>query len=246
MLTSNHQLDWDMHLPLVLMACRTAIQESSACTPALLMLGRELRTPAELAFGRAPDAPPIPAGPAYAKRLQDHLDSAHAYARRQMQVAGVRQKRNYDLRAKGRHFAVGELVWVYSPKRKRGRCPKLDSHWVGPCLVLERMGEVVYRVQLPSQGRKVALHRDRLAPYRGSATPGGATGNAASDGPGLTASHESTDPASPGPSTCPDGGDMTRLHDRTPRGRPERRRRVPLRFRDFVLGVEDFTKGGVV
>ncbi|KAJ8362491.1 hypothetical protein AAFF_G00372030 [Aldrovandia affinis] len=35
-------------------------------------------------------------------------------------------------------------------------------------LILERVGEVVYRVQLPPTGRKVALHRDRLALYRGA------------------------------------------------------------------------------
>ena len=46
-LSAQHPRDWDNHLPLVLMSCRTAVQESSACTPSLLMLGRELRTPAE-------------------------------------------------------------------------------------------------------------------------------------------------------------------------------------------------------
>jgi hypothetical protein len=77
----------------------------------------------------------------------------------------------YDLHARGCNFGVGELVWVYSPVRKRGRCPKLDSHWVGPCPILDKLGEVVYRVQLPPRGRKEILHRDRLAPYRGTATP---------------------------------------------------------------------------
>ncbi|CAI5668788.1 unnamed protein product [Oreochromis niloticus] len=165
-LTSEHQQDWDYHLPLILMAYRSAVQDSTQCTPALLMLGRELRTPAELAFGKPPDAPEAPPGRDYARRLQDRLDSAHSYAREQLAKAGLRQKRNYDITTKGRHFRAGELVWVYSPKRKKGRCPKLDSSWVGPCSVLERVGEVVYRVQLPPRGRKVALHRDRMAPGR--------------------------------------------------------------------------------
>ncbi|CAI5690254.1 unnamed protein product [Oreochromis niloticus] len=170
-LTSEHQQDWDYHLPLILMAYRSAVQDSTQCTPALLMLGRELRTPAELAFGKPPDAPEAPPGRDYARRLQDRLDSAHSYAREQLAKAGLRQKRNYDITTKGRHFRAGELVWVYSPKRKKGRCPKLDSSWVGPCSVLERVGEVVYRVQLPPRGRKVALHRDRMAPYRGQSLP---------------------------------------------------------------------------
>ncbi|XP_030595635.1 uncharacterized protein K02A2.6-like, partial [Archocentrus centrarchus] len=45
-ITSEHQRDWDTHLPLILMAYRSAVQDSTQCTPALLMLGRELRTPA--------------------------------------------------------------------------------------------------------------------------------------------------------------------------------------------------------
>uniref|UniRef100_A0A674E9Q2 Gypsy retrotransposon integrase-like protein 1 n=1 Tax=Salmo trutta TaxID=8032 RepID=A0A674E9Q2_SALTR len=169
--SAKHQRDWDKHLPMVLMACRSAVQDSTSCTPALLMLGREIRTPAEMAFGRPLDSPHVPPGPEYARRLQDRLETAHNFAREQLVNAGVRQKRNYDVHTRGRHFVAGELVWVYSPLRKKGRCPKLDSHWVGPCSILERVGEVVYRVQLPSRGRKVALHRDRLAPYRGAASP---------------------------------------------------------------------------
>ena len=168
--TAKHQQDWDTHVPLVLMAYRSAIQDSTSCSPALLMLGREIRTPAEMMVGKPPDTPVDPPGPDYARKLQDRLESAHKFARDQLQNAGAKQKRNYDILAKGRHFVAGELVWVFNPQRKKGRCPKLDSDWMGPCRVLERLGEVVYRVQLPPRGRKVALHRDRLAPYRGTAT----------------------------------------------------------------------------
>lgn len=170
-ITSKHQRDWDKHLPLVLMACRSAVQESTNCTPALLMLGREISTPATMAFGLPPDTPAFPPGPEYARRLQDRIETAHAFARDHLRSAGVRQRRNYDLHHRGRELEVGELVWLYSPQRKKGRCPKLDSEWVGPCRVLERLGEVVYRIQRPPRGKRVAVHRDRLAPYRGEATP---------------------------------------------------------------------------
>ena len=153
------------------MACRSAVQESTGCTPALLMLGRELRTPPELAYGRPPDAPDAMAGPEYARQLQDRLETAHGFARHQAQQAGVRQKRCYDMHGKGQDFQAGDLAWVYGPKRVRGRCPKLDSKWVGPCYVAERVGEVVYRVRLAPRGRTVVLHRDRMAPYRGTQQP---------------------------------------------------------------------------
>ncbi|RXM32192.1 hypothetical protein EOD39_6327 [Acipenser ruthenus] len=50
------------------------------------------------------------------------------------------------------------------------RCPKLDRAWMGPCRVLEPLGEVVSQVQILRGGRRVVLHRDRLAPYRGLAS----------------------------------------------------------------------------
>ncbi|XP_058864420.1 uncharacterized protein LOC131706752 [Acipenser ruthenus] len=239
--TATHQRDWDTHLPVVLLACRSAVQDSTACTPALLMLGRELRTPAELAFGRPPDAPSVPPGPEYARRLQDRLESAHSFARDQLQAAGVRQKRNYDLRVRGRHFTAGELVWVFSPKRQRGRCPKLDSHWLGPCHVLERIGDVAYRVQLPHRGRKVVLHRDRLAPYLGQHPA--PSDPAAPDSPLLPPPDPPRPNSPPTPraeGSSPDGSvSLSPVADRSPSStqgsRPQRQHRLPGRFRDFVL-----------
>uniref|UniRef100_A0A3Q3NHK6 Gypsy retrotransposon integrase-like protein 1 n=1 Tax=Mastacembelus armatus TaxID=205130 RepID=A0A3Q3NHK6_9TELE len=81
-LTSQHQKDWDQHLPLVLWAYRTAVQESSQCTPAVLMFGRELRTPVDLVFG-APPEPEIAGGPEmdYVRRLRERLTTVHQLAR---------------------------------------------------------------------------------------------------------------------------------------------------------------------
>ena len=39
----SHQKDWDQHVPLLLMAYRSAVHETTKCTPAKLMLGRDLR-----------------------------------------------------------------------------------------------------------------------------------------------------------------------------------------------------------
>ncbi|KAJ8379427.1 hypothetical protein SKAU_G00002050 [Synaphobranchus kaupii] len=47
--TSQHQRDWDRHLPLVLWSYWTAVQESSQCMPAAHMFGQELRTLVDLA-----------------------------------------------------------------------------------------------------------------------------------------------------------------------------------------------------
>lgn len=92
--TETNQQDWDRHLPFISMACRSAVQDSTSCTPALLMLGRKIRTPGEMAYGRPPDAPAVPLGPEYASRLQASLETAYSFARQQLLKEGTRQKRN--------------------------------------------------------------------------------------------------------------------------------------------------------
>ncbi|CAI5668089.1 unnamed protein product [Oreochromis niloticus] len=78
-LTSRHQWDWDRHLPLVLWSYRTAVQESSQCTPAALMFGRELRTLVDLVFGSPPPEPEIDGGPEmdYYRRLRERPQVVH-------------------------------------------------------------------------------------------------------------------------------------------------------------------------
>ncbi|KAG1946509.1 thy-1 membrane glycoprotein [Pimephales promelas] len=162
-LTSQHQRDWDQHLPLVLWAYRTAVQESSQCTP---MFGRELRTPVDLVFGSPPE-PEITGGPEldYFRKLKERLSTVHQMAREALRDAGARQKRAYDARAHGPTIVPGDKVWVFCPQRKRGLSPKLTHHWQGPGEVLDKISEVVFRVRMPGRGRRVVLHKDRLAPY---------------------------------------------------------------------------------
>ena len=220
-LTSQHQRDWDRHLPLVLWSYRTAVQESSHCTPAALMFGRELRTPVDLVFGSPPE-PEIAGGAAmdYFRRLRDRLLVVHDYTRQAQAASGVRQKRGYDTRCRGRAFTPGDRVWVYCPVRKRGVCPKLRSHWQGPGEILDRVSEVVYRLRMPgARGRVVVLHQDRLSPYRPLAP---------------VVADEGTPRGSPAGS--PDGAVGPAAV--APRGaqRPNRRRRSPEHFKDYVSG----------
>jgi len=237
--TAQHQKDWDTHLPLVLMACRSAVQDSTGCSPALLMLGRELRTPAEMAFGHPPGERGAGPGLDYARQLQDRLETAHEFARLQLESAGARQKRNYDTHTRGRHFDTGEMVWLHNPARKKGWCPKLDKTWIGPCRVLARVGEVVYRLLTPPRGRRVVVHRDRMAPYRGRQTIGCDTEDSG-DNQGPDTQMEpllQTDT----PTGDPDGT-RTRsiVGEEGPMDRPRRVGRPPGHLKDFVcaLGVE--------
>ena len=59
----------------------------------------------------------------------------------------------------------GDQVWLFNPKRRRGRSHKLQTNWEGPYTVKERINDVVYRIQQEGQRKLKVVHLDRLAKY---------------------------------------------------------------------------------
>lgn len=57
------------------------------------------------------------------------------------------------MHARGMDFGVEGSVWVYCPARTKRLSPKLTLQWMGPCVMLERLSEVAYRVQLVKGAR---------------------------------------------------------------------------------------------
>ena len=83
--TAANQEDWDEHLPYLLMAYRASQHGSTAWSPALLMYGRELRSPVDLLCGPTPERLDRPPGEGYACRLEEGMEKVHAFARHQLQ-----------------------------------------------------------------------------------------------------------------------------------------------------------------
>ena len=53
-LVNDHHSDWDEQIPYVLMADRSSAHETTGLSPNLLMLGRELTMPLDIAFKMPP------------------------------------------------------------------------------------------------------------------------------------------------------------------------------------------------
>lgn len=151
MLISQRQRDWDKHLPLELFAYRTAVQEST------LMFGRELCMLVDYIFGVPPEPKlPLKPGMKYFMWLRERLFAeGHSCRGRTETALSI-----HSVHAWGQNFALGELVWVYCPTRKKGLSPKLMAHCVG------QLPYVVYLVQLARCLQVVLLHCDSLAPYQ--------------------------------------------------------------------------------
>ncbi|KAK4322207.1 hypothetical protein Pmani_007005 [Petrolisthes manimaculis] len=70
-----------------------------------------------------------------------------------------------------RHFqlceASGDNVWFYTPRRNKGRSPKLQSPWEGPYTVLDRLLDVTYQIRGGRKSRPRLVHVNHLWQYHG-------------------------------------------------------------------------------
>ena len=127
---SENEHEWDLHLPMVMLAYRTSVQESTGCTPFYLMFGREARLPADVMYGLPPSTTPAQVNQ-YALDLRLRLESAYHQVRERMGLRHQRQKALYDRATHGKPYAVDDLVWLHCPAVPRGKSPKLHRYLAG-------------------------------------------------------------------------------------------------------------------
>ena len=81
-----------------------------------------------------------------------------------LQRSAERRKQRYDLRVKGKKFAVGDKVYYFYPRRRMGVSPKWQQFYDGPYEVVGQLGPITYRIQKSSRAKPVVMHVDKLKP----------------------------------------------------------------------------------
>ncbi|CAB4016327.1 Retrovirus-related Pol poly from transposon 412 [Paramuricea clavata] len=167
---NENRKDWDEHIPLLLMAYRTATHESTGLTPAKVMMGRELRVPLDLLIG-IPSKKNYVKTLSYVEKLEEGMDITHSFARKRLKITTDRMKTRYNINAMAVTLSVGTPVWLYRPQLKKGLSPKLSKPWVGPYVILKRINGLVYGIELSSGSKPMVVHRNRLREYVGENVP---------------------------------------------------------------------------
>ena len=147
---SPNMIDWDHHLCMAQFAMNSAWHETTQQTPFYLNHGRAPKTPLDILL---PHRPVIdnPASCTFAERLQQIV----AKARKFTLAAQQRHKRYYDAKHIPAVFAVNDSVLLSTSglNLKIAGTNKLAPRFVGPFKVLERIGEVAYKLDLPATMR---------------------------------------------------------------------------------------------
>ena len=172
----HDQTSWDRNLGCLAAAYRSTPHESTNLTPNLLMLGREVRLPVEVIYGNHTSLAdePVSNYGEYVEHLRQKMFSAHVLARKYLSNAAARQKCRYDLKTSlpFRSYKVGDAVWCLAEARKVKQCTKLQMAYDGPFLVLEKLSEHDYLIQMNEEGKSKIFHYDKLKPYKGVNKPG--------------------------------------------------------------------------
>lgn len=172
MYAEDEQKTWDQHLPLVMMAYRASMQESTGFTPNQLMLGREVSLPLTALVATPAEEDGEAVGyDQYVEHTQAISRKAHEVARRHLRKSATHQKQSYDQKAGKSALCKGQPVWLWDPSRKRGVCPKLTSSWKGPFVVIDKIDDLLYKIQKNPRANPKVVHLNRLKPYVGNQAP---------------------------------------------------------------------------
>ena len=167
---SQNQKDWDQYLPLLMMAYRSSVHSTLGVSPSEMMLGRQIRLPIDLALG-IPETRTSICNSEYAYQLEKQLVSIHDVARKHIQLASNRMKRYYDRDVNFTEYNVADAVWFHNPVRKPGVSLKFQRPWKGPYVVIEKINDILYKIQLSPQAKPKVVHYDRLKKYLGENKP---------------------------------------------------------------------------
>ena len=125
MYVSSNQKDWDKHLNSILFTYRVSPSEVTGESPFYMLYGREPLLPMDTALLPPREMSQFIAE--YRARVVEHVERVRCIAAENTQRAQQKMKELHDLQAVPPAFALGDKVWVYTPKNRKGLSKKLAT-----------------------------------------------------------------------------------------------------------------------
>nr|GEU67297.1 putative reverse transcriptase domain-containing protein [Tanacetum cinerariifolium] len=142
---------WDRHLPLIEFSYNNSYHASIKAAPFEALYGRKCRSP--VCWSEVEDSQLT--GPELIQETTEKIDQI----KNRLLTAKSRQKSYADVRHKPMEFEVGDMVMLkVSPWKgiiRFGKCDKLSLRYIGPFEIIEGIGPVAYKLELPKKLRGI-------------------------------------------------------------------------------------------
>ena len=158
--------DWDEHLPVIMLAYRSAVHRTLGEAPFTVLMGRKARLPLDAFIGAPPEVAYQEVSMSeYVTGLMEAMQQAHELVSDKMDTAYAYQKKQYDRQVQAQTFEKAQPVWLRVYPNLRNRSRSLLKPWDPGWIVVNRVSDVTYRIQKRINGWAPVVHGDRLKPF---------------------------------------------------------------------------------
>ena len=134
-----------------------------------MIFGEEIKLPVDIATEKVDiGQSSVPKTQAeYVRKLERSLNEMYDIVRDVTGKLSFRQKRYYDRDVHSTNYDIGDLVRRNQPKVLKVLA-KLNQarKWTGPWIVVERLSDVLYKIQVSKRSKPVMVHSDNLNLYK--------------------------------------------------------------------------------
>ena len=145
-----------------MMAYRFSVHESTGQSPASMFFGYEIQLPIDLLLGEPQkEVSASISSSSYVAELRDVLSSIHDLAREMIDTSD-RHKKSLGKISKAMVLGIQSSCLILLLGKFTSS--KLHSPWIGPFLVVDKVSDLIYKIQKHPEAVKKCMHHDRLKP----------------------------------------------------------------------------------